>query len=340
MEEIREERVSDSAGQNMDSIIREERVLDPYGQNMDSIIREERVLGSADQNMERRTRGGLIDGNIREEEMEIVKFKEEAVGHEIEEIEIIEEINVNMNMNMNEEVYVAVGKDPSVLQWALDNVVTAGGSVTLIHVYSQVKSIPTPFGRTPRNKLREEVVNAYVKEKDDKRRNFMQKYLQMCSDAQVKADTIVIESDEGHKSIVDLISFLHITKLILGMNFGTQSKTLRKLKMTTVQGKGKAEYVKMNAPDFCQVLVVGNRGKMSVQVDPKQKVDGAGDCDSRYSPFAIIPSPSSPSISRRAKLHFASCSCIAFYPKCITAFYPKCITFYPKCITFYPRCWS
>ncbi|KAH9318520.1 hypothetical protein KI387_020289, partial [Taxus chinensis] len=103
-------------------------------------------------------------------------------------------------------------------------------------------------GRLPRSQVAQDMVDSCIKEEEEKRRKLLQNYLDMCSDAKVKAETVMIESDMAHKSLVEVISVLNISKLVMGTKPATHPMT-RKLKR---MGPGKAEYVQRHAPHFCE----------------------------------------------------------------------------------------
>lgn len=101
-------------------------------------------------------------------------------------------------------------------------------------------------GKLSRSQLSQEQVRVYMNEESNRRRNLLHKYIQLCTDANVSAaksnssslishflgihplrfvfdcvmqvavDTILIESKQTGKAILDLISVLHITKLVMG----------------------------------------------------------------------------------------------------------------------------
>ncbi|KAM1340060.1 hypothetical protein ACFX2H_038508 [Malus domestica] len=160
------------------------------------------------------------------------------------------------------DVYVAVGKDDTdVLKWTLENAASSGSTrVFLVHVFPPVTHVPTPVGRLARSQLNDDQVRLYVKEESNKRSNLMQKYVNLCNDAKVTAETILLESNCTEKSIVELIPVLSITHLVIGTK--RHSRQARKQLLL-------GEFVKNNAPDFCEVSIVhkGNKVEVNHQVD-------------------------------------------------------------------------
>ncbi|KAA8519233.1 hypothetical protein F0562_013489 [Nyssa sinensis] len=155
--------------------------------------------------------------------------------------------------NGGDVVYVAVGKSESsmdALVWTINHAVNPSTLVFLIHVFPEIRHIPTPLGKLPVSQVNPEQKESYMKQERSKRRDFLQKFLDKCSASQVKVDTILIESDLEAKAILDLIPILNITKLIVG----TTKSNLRK--MRSRRGSEIADQIVQNAPEFCEVKLV------------------------------------------------------------------------------------
>ncbi|KAL8215931.1 hypothetical protein R6Q57_022768 [Mikania cordata] len=176
------------------------------------------------------------------------------------------------------DVFVAVGKhDLDVVKWAVDHV-APGARVFLVHVFSPVTHIQTPVGKLSRSQLSKEQVQIYINEENNKRRNLLQKYIRLCADAKIAVETMLIESNTTTKAILDLI------------------QRLRK-------GPSKGEFIKKNAPEFCEVSVICN-GKQ-VTIGQQLKVPG------------VTPSDTTPSQNGLKVAHsqlernFFECSCFS-----------------------------
>ncbi|KAK9080521.1 hypothetical protein SSX86_000279 [Deinandra increscens subsp. villosa] len=150
------------------------------------------------------------------------------------------------------DVFVAVGKhDLDVVKWAVDHVVAPGARVYLVHVFPPVTHIQTPVGKLSRSQLSKEQVQIYINEENNKRRSLLQKYIRLCTDAKIAVETMLLESNTTTKAILDLIQVVNITKLVIGTK---RSPSLRRLR----KGPGKGEFIKKNAPGFCEVSIVCN----------------------------------------------------------------------------------
>ncbi|XP_022926787.1 U-box domain-containing protein 35-like isoform X4 [Cucurbita moschata] len=156
-------------------------------------------------------------------------------------------------------VYVGVGKSDSsneALQWALKNAITTSTTVVyLLHVFPETRYIPSPLGKIPVNQVSKQQVAIHVAQEESKRKDFLQNFIDSCSLAKVKADTVLIESDMVARAILDVIPILNIRKLVLGAN---KSRKLR-----SRGGSGIANEILQKAPEFCEVKVVCERKETS-----------------------------------------------------------------------------
>ncbi|KAI3820734.1 hypothetical protein L1987_08282 [Smallanthus sonchifolius] len=156
------------------------------------------------------------------------------------------------------DVFVAVGKnDLDVVKWAVDHVVAPGARVYLVHVYPPVTHIQTPVGKLSRSQLSKEQVQIYINEENNKRRSLLQKYIRLCTDAKIVVETMLLESNTTTKAILDLIHVANITNLVIGTK---RTPSLRRLR----KGPSKGEFVKKNAPDFCEVSIICNGKQVTI----------------------------------------------------------------------------
>ncbi|KAK9156363.1 hypothetical protein Sjap_003843 [Stephania japonica] len=81
-----------------------------------------------------------------------------------------------------------------------------------------------------------------------KRRQLLQKFLDACTTFQVNVETMLIESDDVPKAVIDLVPVLNIRRLIAG----TTKSSLRKLK----KGGGIAGQILKNVPETCEVKII------------------------------------------------------------------------------------
>ncbi|XP_057420158.1 U-box domain-containing protein 35-like [Lotus japonicus] len=127
----------------------------------------------------------------------------------------------NHQAEKDDVVYVAVSFDGNssmeALSWALKHAVTPSSTtVCLLHVFPQVKLIPTPLGKIPRSHVNLEHVNICLTLEKAKRKLLLQKFIDLCVDSKVKVEVMLIEGDNVAKAIVDLVRNLNIRKLVIG----------------------------------------------------------------------------------------------------------------------------
>ncbi|KAK3005673.1 hypothetical protein RJ639_016537 [Escallonia herrerae] len=235
------------------------------------------------------------------------------------------------------DVFVAVGKyDLKVVKWALDHAMSPGARVYLVHVFPPISYISTPgntissvftlscwfirfqdishelsnevsnhsnfpviVGRLSKSQLSKELVQVYMNEENNRRRNLLQKYIRLCTDAKVRVavDTMLLESNATAKAILDLIPVLNITNLVMGTKQLPSSRRFGK-------GLGKAEFLQKNAPDFCEVTIV---------YDGEKVMDGQVRQVAGCVPSGVAPSHREPEIRRQSERNFFDCIC--FSPK-------------------------
>ncbi|CAA2986804.1 Hypothetical predicted protein [Olea europaea subsp. europaea] len=208
--------------------------------------------------------------------------------------------------NRDDVVYVAVGtsEEPSMdaLKWTLNNAVNPSSTlVFLIHVFPETKYIPTPLGKLPISQVNPEQKENYTAQERGKRREFLQKFLDVCIASQVNVDTILIESDMEAKAILDLIPILNIRKLVLY----TTKSNLRK--MRSKKASGGADEILQDAPEYCEVKIIYGGNEIT---------------DLKFeSPFASpAPSPRAAdripkSVQEQEQINNDSIACGCFRPK-------------------------
>lgn len=183
-------------------------------------------------------------------------IRESKVAPEI--IEIIEEENDEFKgesrddqaASKDKDVYVAVGKDDmEVLKWVVTHAIMPGDRINLIHIFPPISYISTPVGRLWVGQLSPEQAKIYAIEEHNRRKNLLHKYIRLCIEHKVNVDTILIESNEITKAILDLIPVLNMTSLVMGTKNPPSSRRL-------IKGPSKGTVIKKNAPENCKVTLV------------------------------------------------------------------------------------
>ncbi|XP_059312636.1 U-box domain-containing protein 33-like isoform X2 [Lycium ferocissimum] len=158
---------------------------------------------------------------------------------------------------VNDVIYVAVGKElketEPALTWALNK--SGGRKICILHVHTPAQKIPIMGSKFNIDQLDVQQVRAYHEKERQDMHKILEKYIQICGRAGVRADKLVLEMDSIERGIVELISQHYIGKLVMG---AAANKCYSK-KMTDLKSK-KAIYVRLQAPTFCCIwfLCKGN----------------------------------------------------------------------------------
>ncbi|KAK1589326.1 hypothetical protein Q3G72_032771 [Acer saccharum] len=158
-----------------------------------------------------------------------------------------------------EKVYVAVGNDLQdgfkTLDWTLRkwsstpmNMI----SIVILHVSYNISNdfVYTPFGKLPASSVSDEKLQVLRKYEESKIDKLLSKYKAFCG--KVKAEILKVEKyDEPiHKLMLDLISGLRITKLVMGITFMKSSTWKSKSAISGLFS------IHQNKPDFCEFFIL------------------------------------------------------------------------------------
>ncbi|KAL6959500.1 hypothetical protein U1Q18_039650 [Sarracenia purpurea var. burkii] len=155
-----------------------------------------------------------------------------------------------------EKVYVAIGTDPqdgfATLEWALRKWSSPSISIVILQAaFTTSKNyIYTPFGKLPASYASDEQLEFLRKIREGENDQLLSEYKAFCG--KVKTEILKIDkSDEHfHKVIVELISSLEITKLVMGLTF---------LKSSSGKSRGSISgpfYVHRHKPEFCELFII------------------------------------------------------------------------------------
>lgn len=262
---------------------------------------EESVGGVAFQSVPGHGFGGVCE--IEEEEEDPNELFE--ISHGVRMASLREDFGeslFSLDVGYREDnVYVAVGKCESstdALAWTLKHAVTPSTIVYLVHVFPEIRHVATPLGKLPKSQANPLQLESHMAQERGKRRELLQKFLDMCSSSQVKADTMLIESDMVGKAILDLIPVLNVRKLVVG----AAKSSLRKLR--TRRGSGIADQLVQNAPEYCDVKIICEGKEVSIE-----QMNGV---PSPRSTSYDSPKPKQNGVEEQYKDSF---SCACFKPK-------------------------
>ncbi|KAI4343711.1 hypothetical protein L6164_011028 [Bauhinia variegata] len=192
---------------------------------------------------------GDTDEDVNDDELD--RYSRRVLSTEIVEIFEDGKSITDIQDRRDDDIYVAVGKDDmDVVNWVLEHAASSRTRIFLIHVSPPITLIPTPVGMLQRSQLTPQQVRRYVNAENFKRKQLMLEYIQMSEHAKVvTAETILLESKDTCKAILDLILVLNITNLVIGTKKPPHSGRLKK---TLTKG----EFVKKNAPKSCCVTLI------------------------------------------------------------------------------------
>ncbi|KAL8104213.1 uncharacterized protein LOC141678753 [Apium graveolens] len=186
----------------------------------------------------------------RSEELFEIKHLEsiyEETGKEDEQVVYVALLGQTTSSNSSSSSH-----DMDALVWTLNHLLHpfSESLVNLVYVFPQLHYIPTPLGKLPINQVNPEQKERYMIQERGKRRDFLQKFLDICAASKVKVETILIESDMEAKALLDLIPILYMKKLVLG----APKSSLRKLRSR--KGNETVDQMVQNMPEFCELHII------------------------------------------------------------------------------------
>ncbi|GFS39547.1 U-box domain-containing protein kinase family protein [Actinidia rufa] len=154
-----------------------------------------------------------------------------------------------------EKVYVAVGNDSQdgflTLEWALKKWSSHSISMVILHAPSNTSKdyVYTPMGKLPASYVSDEKLEFFRKIKEGENDKLLSEYKSLCGKVNVEILKIEKYDEPLHKLLVELISGLHITKLVMGLTF---------MKSSSWKSRGGSGllYVHRHKPDFCELFMI------------------------------------------------------------------------------------
>ncbi|CAN8264237.1 unnamed protein product [Cochlearia groenlandica] len=167
-----------------------------------------------------------------------------------------------------EKVYIAVGNDLQegfkTIEWALKKWNNIPISIVLLHLCNNISQdfVYTPFGKLPASSMSEEKLQVLRKYEEQKINKLLSNYVTFCG--KVKAELLKVEKqdDSIQVLILDLISNLRITKLVMGITFMRSSSSWKS--KSAISG---SFYVYQNKPEFCEFYIICGGKMVSLKRD-------------------------------------------------------------------------
>ncbi|XP_058188512.1 U-box domain-containing protein 35-like isoform X1 [Rhododendron vialii] len=168
-------------------------------------------------------------------------------------------VDHNGGEKRDESVTVAIDKDKSsqyALKWAVDNLLSKGQTVTLIHVKQRPASIPTPMGNhVAVSDVNDGVAKAFKTQVDNQAKELFLPFRAFCTRKDIKCNEVIMEDMDIAKVICDFVKANLIEALVVGAS--SRNSFVKRFKATDVPTS-----LSKGAPEFCSVYVI-SKGKIS-----------------------------------------------------------------------------
>ncbi|KAK1371599.1 U-box domain-containing protein 52-like [Heracleum sosnowskyi] len=159
-------------------------------------------------------------------------------------------------------VAVAIDKDKGsqfALRWAIDNLLSRGQTVILIHVLHKQ---PNPINDTPASLINNSIVadingdaSANKQQLEKQTKDLFLTFHCFCTRKDIQCIDVILEDTDIARSLTDYVNFTAIENLVLGAP--SRHGFIRRFRISDVPG-----YVSKGSPDFCTVYVI-HKGKIS-----------------------------------------------------------------------------
>ncbi|KAH7851594.1 hypothetical protein Vadar_013895 [Vaccinium darrowii] len=162
--------------------------------------------------------------------------------------------------NEAEKVYVAFGTDLhdgfATLGWVLRKWSSHSISIVVLHapIDTSKEYVPTPLGKLPASYLNEEKQEAHRKIKEEEGDKLLTQYQAFCGKVKVELLKIQKHDEPLHNVLVELMSGLHITKLVISITF-VKSSSWKSHRLSGLL------HVHSQRPDLCDIFVI-SEGKL------------------------------------------------------------------------------
>ncbi|XP_050381481.1 putative U-box domain-containing protein 50 [Argentina anserina] len=183
-------------------------------------------------------------------------------------------------MEGQEKVYVALGNQLQdgikTLEWTLRKWRFQPISIVILHVTNSVSVkdyVSTPFGKLPASSVSDVKLKILRKLEQEKIDKILSKYIAFCGKARVKVEILNVEryDDPIHMRMLDLISGLHMTKLVMGFLFMKSSSWKPK---TIISG---LLHIHQYKPESCELFIICGGKEVFVKGENDKKLSMGDD---------------------------------------------------------------
>lgn len=161
-----------------------------------------------------------------------------------------------MAMDMENKVYVAINSDIHdgflTLKWALKRWSSHSITIVILYASNNISKdyVITPMGKLPAGSVNEEKLKDLEKFEEAKNQKILWRYKVFCGNVKVEAIKIERNDESIQKLMVDLISGLKITKLVMSLTFMKSSSWKSR---SAISG---SFFVHRQKPEFCELFII------------------------------------------------------------------------------------
>lgn len=140
----------------------------------------------------------------------------EEVAHENETVATPRAIAVAVKLG---------GNSTFAVEWALENLMSEGETLILLHVKQRPLTILTQTGiRVPILLVPEDLVVSYMQEMALQINEMFSTYERLCNARKVKSRLVIVKSDDVASAIIEQILSYGISKLVIGSSSSSATK--------------------------------------------------------------------------------------------------------------------
>ncbi|KAI8565901.1 hypothetical protein RHMOL_Rhmol03G0297000 [Rhododendron molle] len=159
-------------------------------------------------------------------------------------------------------VAVAIDKNKGsqlALKWAVENLLSRGQSVSLIHVKQKPSSIPTPSGNhVALSDVNHGVAKVYKNQVENEAKELFLPFRAFCTRKEIKCNEVIMEDIDIARAICDYVKLNLVQTLVVAAP--TKNSFVKKFMASDVPSN-----VSKMAPEFCNVYVISKGRISSVQ---------------------------------------------------------------------------
>ncbi|KAH7853318.1 hypothetical protein Vadar_001138 [Vaccinium darrowii] len=156
-------------------------------------------------------------------------------------------------------VTVAIDKNKGsqlALKWAVENLLSKGHSLTLIHVKQKPSSIPTPSGNyVAMSDVNHGVAKVYKNQVDNDAKELFLPFRAFCTRKEIKCNEIIMEDVDVARGICDYVKLNLVQTLVVAAP--SKNSFVKKFMASDVPSN-----ISKMAPQFCSVYVI-SKGRIS-----------------------------------------------------------------------------